>query len=423
MGATTNRWLAITLCLGSALILWSATLCYAAPMGLPSQQTQQSQQTSGTNRRIGAVKAINGAAITLTPDSGPDVTVTVQAATRIVRIAPGEKDLKNAAPLQLQDVQIGDRILVGGKAAEDNQSFVASSIVVMKRSDLQARHEQDLQDWQKRGVDGLAKAVDAAAGTVTLSVRGKDLVIHTSHSTVFRRYAPNSVKFDDATSSTLQELHPGDQVRARGDRSADGSELAAEEIVSGAFPLFAGTVNSVDASSSTLSVHDLLSKKNLVVKITQDSQLRHLPPEMAQRIAMRLKGAAAGVTEAASGESSSSSAGNGQTKREQAADSVSSGAATGAGMAARRNGMGGPRSGGAPDFQQILSHAPTVSLADLHKGDAVVILATESKDGSGTAIKLFSGVEPILQAAPNAAQAMMLAPWSLGGPSGDMGGP
>jgi len=423
MGANTNRCLAIPLCLGSALTLWSATLCYAAPLGQLSQQTQQTQQTPGTNRRIGAVKAINGTAITLTPDSGPDVTVTVQGATRIVRIAPGEKDLKNAAPLQLEDVQIGDRILVGGKASEDNQSFVASSIVVMKRSDLQARHEQDLQDWQKRGVDGLAKAVDAAAGTITISVRGKDLVIHTSHSTLFRRYAPNSVKFDDATSSTLQELHPGDQVRARGDRSADGSELTAEEIVSGAFPLFAGTVNSVDASASTLTVHDLLSKKNLVVKVTQDSQLRHLPPEMAQRIAMRLKGAAAGVTDAtASGETSSSGAGNGQTKREPAADAASSGAVTGGGMAPRRNGMGG-RSGGAPDLQQILSHAPTVSLADLHKGDAVVILTTESKDGSGTAIKLFSGVEPILQAAPNAAQAMMLAPWSLGGPSGDMGGP
>ncbi|MHB8217550.1 MAG: DUF5666 domain-containing protein [Candidatus Sulfotelmatobacter sp.] len=423
MGATTNRWLAVTLGLGSALTLWGATHCYAAPLAQQSQQAPQNQQTPATNRRIGVVKAINGAAITLTPDSGPDVTVTVQVVTRIVRIAPGDKNLKNAAPLQLQDVQIGDRILVGGKASEDNQSFVASSIVVMKRSDLQARHEQDLQDWQKRGVDGLAKAVDAAAGTVTVSVRGKDLIIHTSHNTVFRRYAPNSVKFDDATSSTLQELHPGDQVRARGDRSADGSALTAEEIVSGAFPLFAGTVNSVDASSSTLTVHDLLSKKNLVVRVTQDSQLRHLPPEMAQRIAMRLKGAIPGVTDAAaSRESSNPGSGTGQTKREQSADSPSSEAATGGEMGPRRNGMGG-RPGGAPDFQQILSHAPTVSLSDLHKGDAVVILATESKDGSGTAIKLFSGVEPILQAAPNAAQAMMLAPWSLGGPSGDMGGP
>jgi hypothetical protein len=88
----------------------------------------------------------------------------------------------------------------------------------------------------------------------------------------------------------------------------------------------------------------------------------------------------------------------------------------------KRTGMGG-RSGGAPDLQQILNQAPTVSLADLHKGDAVVILATEGTGGSGTAIKLFSGVEPILQAAPNAAQAMMLAPWSLSAPAGDLGGP
>ena len=44
--------------------------------------------------------------------------------------------------------------------------------------------------------------------------------------------------------------------------------LTAEEIVSGTFRNIAGTINSVDASSSTLNVHDLLSKKNVVVKIT-----------------------------------------------------------------------------------------------------------------------------------------------------------
>jgi len=78
----------------------------------------------------------------------------VQPTTRVVRIAPGEKDLKNATPVQLQDVQVGDRILVGGKLSEDNLSLAASSVVVMKRSDLQARDQQNLQDWQKRGVDG-----------------------------------------------------------------------------------------------------------------------------------------------------------------------------------------------------------------------------------------------------------------------------
>ena len=87
-------------------------------------------------------------------------------------------------------------------------------------------------------------------------------------------------------------------------------------------------------------------------------------------------------------------------------------------------GMGGMRSGGAPDFQQALSHMPAVAIADLHKGDAVMMVATEGTPVSAsTAITLLSGVEPILEAAPTASQAMMLAPWTLGGaPNGDAAG-
>ena len=73
---------------------------------------------------------------------------------------------------------------------------------------------------------------------------------------------------------------------------------------------------------------------------------------------------------------------------------------------------------GPPDFQQMLSRVPAVTLTDLHKGDAVRILSTEGTTaGSGTVITLVSGIEPILRAAPNAGQAMMLAPWSLSAPA------
>ena len=76
------------------------------------------------------------------------------------------------------------------------------------------------------------------------------------------------------------------------------------------------------------------------------------------------------------------------------------------------------RQGGGHDFQQMLSRMPAVTLADLHKGDAVLIVATEGSAAGSTAITLLSGVEPILQAAPS--QAMMLTPWSLNGaPGGD----
>ena len=422
MKAATKPTLVIALCAASAASVRLVPSCYAMPSG---QQTQQTAGTSTMTRRIGAVKAISGTAITLTPDSGPDVSVAVQATTRIVRIAPGEKDLKNATPIQLQDLQIGDRVLVGGKASDDNLSLAASSIVVMKRSDVEARHQQDLQDWQKRGVDGLASAVDAAAGTVTISVRSKNVIIHCSTTTVIRRYAPDSVKFDDAKSATLQQIHPGDQVRARGDRSPDGSELTADEVVSGSFPSIAGTVNSVDASSSTLSVHDLLSKKTVEIKIAQDSQLRHLSPEMAQMIATRLKGAASGAAPSAASSAGSSSAGstnNGQTAPAGGPPSGAAAGANGGGGSGAGTGAGG-RPSGPPDVQRLLSRAPATSLADLHKGDAVIILSTEGTAGVGTVITLVSGVEPILQAAPGAGSASILTPWSLGAPSGDAGGP
>ncbi len=417
MKATTKPTLVIALCAASAAGIHPAPSCYAMPSG---QQTQQTAGASTMSRRIGAVKAVSGTVITLTPDSGPDVSVAVQATTRIVRIAPGEKDLKNATPIQLQDLQIGDRVLVGGKASDDNLSLAASSIVVMKRSDVEARHQQDLQDWQKRGVDGLASAVDAAAGTVTISVRSKNVIIHCSTTTVIRRYAPDSVKFDDAKPGALQQIHPGDQVRARGDRSADGSELTAEEVVSGSFPSIAGTVNSVDASSSTLSVHDLLSKKTVEIKIAQDSQLRHLSPEMAQMIAARLKGTAGGAAPSAA--SSPASTTNGQTAPAGGPPSGAGAGANGGAGSSAATGAGG-RPSGPPDVQRLLSRAPTTSLADLHKGDAVIILSTEGTAGVGTVITLVSGVEPILQAAPGAGSASILTPWSLGAPSGDAGGP
>jgi hypothetical protein len=381
-------------------------LAHQASFGFATALPPQTSTAQPAGKAIGAIKSISstGSTIVIATDSGPDLSVTVQPNTQILRIAPGEKSLSNATPIQPGDLQVGDRIRVTGQLSDDKSSLVAAKIVAIKLLDLEAKHKQDLQDWQKRGVDGLATAVDAGAATVTLSVRNKSVLIHSLPGTVIRRYPPDSVKFDDARSATFQEIHVGDQVRARGNRSADGGELTAEEIVSGSFRNIAGTINSIDSSASTLSVHDLLSKKNLVIKITSDSQLRHLPPEMAQRIAARLKGSAAGGTSAA--------APAGPAGQTQPAAGALGG--IGAGQGAR----------GAPDFQQMLSRIPASSLADLHKGDAVVIVSTEGTAGDGgTAITLLSGVEPILQSAPGASSTSILTPWSLSAPGGDSGGP
>ncbi len=381
--------------------------CVAMPLTEP--QASETSGGSATARRIGSIKVISGGVITLTPDSGPEIQVTVQAGAHIVRIAPGEKTLKNATPVELLDLQAGDRILVAGKASDDAKAIAAASIVVMKRSDVEARKEEDRQDWQKRGLGGLVKAVDPTAGTATISVTGfggaKTVVVHTSKATGIRRYAPDSMKFDDAKPGTLEEIQPGDQLRARGNRSADGTELVAEEIVTGSFRNVAGMVNSVDAGAGTINVQDLVSKKLVQIKVTPDSQLHQLPPEFAQRIAMRLKAALAG--------------GTGGAADPVAPPAAASAGAPPPGAVGPGGAGGGMRPGGAPDFQQMLNRMPAVALTGLHKGDAVMIVATQgTPSGGATAITLLSGVEAILQAAPSGSQAMMLSPWSLGSPGG-----
>lgn len=382
---------------------------------------------AGATRRIGAIKAISGTSITLTPDSGPELGVAVQPTTRLLKISPGETTLKNATPVQLQDLQVGDRILVAGQASDAGASIAAATIVVMAHTDLEAKRQQELQDWQKRGVGGVVSAVDPAAGAVTISMTtlaGKKVtIIHTSKDTVIRRYTPDSVKFEDAKVSTLQEIHPGDQLRARGDRNADGTEITAEEVVTGVFPNFAATVISVDASSGIINVQDLQSKKPVQVKVASDSQLHKLSPEMAMRFAMRVRGASgiAGIPGAGGGSAAAGSAAKPPAAAPVAASAQGTpgGAAGGAG----RSGAG-PRPGGG-DFQQMLSFAPTVAVGDLKKGDAIVLLTTEgSSSNPSTVITLVAGVEPILQAAPSASQAMTLAPWTVGGaPAGGEGNP
>ena len=90
------------------------------------------------------------------------------------------------------------------------------------------------------------------------------------------------MEFDDAKPSSLAEIKAGDQLRARGARNADGTEFTAEEIVSGAFRNIAGTISNVDAATNALTVMDLATKKPVVVKISAQSQLLKLPPQMAQ---------------------------------------------------------------------------------------------------------------------------------------------
>jgi hypothetical protein len=358
-------------------------------------------------KAVGEIKTLSGTSLTLATDDGKTESIALPENLRVVRIAPGATDLKNATPITVEDLQKGDRVLVQGKASDDGKSMIAVRVVVMKQSDVSAKQQQEKDDWQKRGIGGLVGEIDPTAGTVTISVTtlagSKKVLVQTTKKTVIRRYSPNSVKFDDAKPGKLADIHSGDQLRARGNKNTDGTEFAAEEIVSGSFRNIAGTITAVNAADNSLTVMDLLTKKQVVVNVAPDSQLRKLPQMMAQRIAMRLKGQTPEGQPPASGAPANA-----------AAASPSGGAAPGAPGGAGGYGGGAARGGGG-DLQQILTRLPAVTVNDFQKGDAVILVSTEGTDSLVTAITLVGGVEPILTASPAGRQGMVLSPWSLSG--------
>ena len=48
--------------------------------------------------------------------------------------------------------------------------MIALAIVVMKQADVAQKHQQDMQDWQRRGAGGIVSTIDASAGTILLDV-------------------------------------------------------------------------------------------------------------------------------------------------------------------------------------------------------------------------------------------------------------
>lgn len=382
------------------LILGGAAL--PLPAVLHASAIEGAQASSPSSKVLGTVTAVQGNSITVKTDAGSTSTATVNDSTRMLRTAPGQKSLAGATKIQISDLAVGDRVLVILTPATDSSSPVAATVVAMKQADIAEKQHSEEADWQKRGVGGLVKTVDTANGIVAVASGSRTITIKMTSSTVVRRYAPNSIKFSDATTSTLDQIHPGDQLRARGERNADSSEVAAEEIVSGSFKNIAGTVVSIDPAQSTVTVTDLATKKPVTLKTNTDSQLHKLPTPMAQMIAARLKGGAT-----AGGSQAGPMSAMGPVRA--GAQNSAPGGPPGSGS---QNGMGG---GPPNDLSRVLQRAPAIQLPDLHKGDAIMIVATEGNSDATTIVSLLAGVEPMLQASASASQSMFSASWSLGG--------
>jgi hypothetical protein len=331
------------------------------------------------------VKAIAGNTLTVATEAGPSVPITVPDATKILQEPVGSTDLKAATPSQFSQIAVGDRVLAAVRVGDTPGSFTAREVIVMKSADIAQMQAAQQADWKANGVGGIVSAVDPASGTITLTEGAKKVIIDTSSKTVFKRFASDSVKYQDAKLGTLAQIQVKDQLQARGTKSADGTSIQAAEVLSGSFEDLSGLIVTVDATAGKITLKDLGTKKLMTVNVTANSDLRLMPMQAATMFAARANGGGA--------------------------------AGPGAGGGPGGQGGGMRRSAGA-DLSQMIARFPAISLADLHKGDAVMIVASAPAPDASTvtATTVLTGVDPILSANPNGGMSLSM---SIGGGGGD----
>ncbi|MBZ5725561.1 MAG: hypothetical protein LAP87_11225 [Acidobacteriia bacterium] len=367
----------------------------------------QTQPAAPRSQIAGTVTAVDvaGNQVSLKTDAGETVVVNTTAKTLMVHIAPGETDMHKGTRMALSDLGAGDRVVAIHRGPADQKTIEATSLVVRTKADLAQVAKTEQEDWQKRGVTGTVTALDPAARTVTLKAGQKTVTVEPSDKTAYHRYSPDSAKFSDAKPSSFGEIKIGDQVRALGNKSEDGSAVKAEKILFGTFRQIAATIISVDAATGELRVTDLATKKPLTIRVNTDSAMRKLEPQMAAMLARRYgAGRGRGPGDAAQG---------GPDGRGAARGGGASDAPPGA---MNRPGAGAPgRGAGGGDIGQLLDRLPPMPLGELKPHDAVMISTTMGSDPTRvTVITLLAGVEPLLTASPNATRDIMSG-WNLGG--------
>jgi hypothetical protein len=193
-------------------------------------------------------------------DHGNHAFVKVGPETEVVRVAPGDLELRKAEPAKLTDIAYGDRVLVSYVAGMTE----ARRIVVIPAVDIAKRDEAERQDWRRRGVSGVVAS--KSGNEVILEVRSmqgvRTITVTMTEKTVYRRYAPDSVKFAEAKLSTIDEIRKGDQVQARGEKTEDGLRMTAEEAVSGTFLTRMGLITAVNANAREITIRDVATNSH-----------------------------------------------------------------------------------------------------------------------------------------------------------------
>ena len=327
----------------AAAILFAIAFQHSCHVG--AQTVKPAKSVMGTVAKLD----FQARELTMATEDGGSLVVKASGETEFVSVPPGVHDLSKASPASPHDIKVGDHVLV---------SFVdgmaeARRIVFMPAAAIDARNDAERADWEHRGIAGVVASTSGNAIVAQLPGNAKS-TINVTAKTKFRRYAPDSVTFTQATSGSIADIAAGDQIRARGQKSEDGSTMTADEVVFGTFQTKAGTITAVDPHSHEITIREVGTKAPLVIRFVAESKLKALPDmKMGPPQSEGQHGAPHGVPTTPSG---------------------------------------------AVDMAKVLGSLPAGSMDDLKVGGAVVVTSTKgAQPGKVTAIMLLAHAEMFVE--------------------------
>lgn len=369
--------------------------------GVSLRASAQTAQTGAPRQRlIGEVTAVDASAsgLTVKTDAGETVNVTADEKTTLRRLPPGETSLDKATSATFADVHVGDRVLAVGVGTSGG---VARQLILTTR----AAAVQGRDDGRR--LLGRVVSVDASKKLIVVQTRGRGeaetVNVDASNAARVLHYAPDSSRVADAQPATFAEIRVGDQLRATGERAPEGSTFRAEEVIAGSFTRVAGQVVSVDAAHNELTLKNEQTGQTFRVSVGQRTTLRRVTPEFIKTVEERAEQRRE-QREARRAEGGTQSGdNNGDTRggrregegRERAARGGGRGDGAGReGRGGRARGEGGWRGGVGGGFGggNMFDSLPAITLAELKKGDGVMVTATTGADASSvTAVSIVSG--------------------------------
>ncbi len=356
-----------------------------AQAGLPDLGIKQ-------NMAVGVVKSVGDEKVAIETKDGTIDAILLSVSSYKV-LPPDNLSLSAATDSKLENVSVGDRVLITGKVSDDKTRIMTKTIYLVKGSEIAAMQESERADWQKRGLSGRVVAADPATKTITVETRGitgdaSKMVVSPKPEAVFLRYSNNSASFKDAVASNFADIKVDDMIQVLGDKSEDQTTYKAEKLISGAFITVAGTITATDPTKNEVTIKDFKSNKEVTIKVIPSSLVKKFPEEAAKRMAFAQM--MQGRQQGGSGPQPPAS-----TRRQRPANTENA-SKSGEGRRRGQRGQGGARF----NINEMLQRFPTVEVAELKPGEMIAASSAKGADPTNlTAIRLLAGIEPFVQMA------------------------